>query len=190
MKIKKTALKKTINHFFLHYPSQHAYIAYKHFDEALATVAGNGVFVEALTGSPGIIYNNPYIQGFAEAIYKEVKTYLNKRKEIDQAFLVKSMKHFEKRFPELASDLSELLRRYVIFVDEAFDIKNVDQVFNNIFRLIVPSRALYIIQKPIKIYRIKTAMRPIFLCCPGRQETSSLSCVARIHTSTRSKNRS
>ena len=129
----KTALKKTINHFFLHYPSQHAYMAYKYFNKSLATAVGNGVFVEALTGSPAVSHEDQYMQGFAEAIYKEVKTYLNKRKEMDQAFLVKSVKHFEKRFPELVSDLSEILDRYVLFIDEAFDIKSVEQVFQQHF---------------------------------------------------------
>ena len=129
----KTSLKKTIDHFFLHYPSQHAYMAYNNFDEALATALGNGILVEELTGSPDMRYNNPYIQGFAEVVYRDVKSYLNKHKEIDQAFLVKSVKHFEKRFPQIVSDLSEILKRYILFIDEAFDHDSVCQLFRQHF---------------------------------------------------------
>ena len=125
----KTSLKKTIDHFFLHYPSRHAYVAYQYFNEALATATGNGAFSEALTGSPAMQYNNQYIQGFAEAIYEDVKMYLNEGKEMDKAFLAKSVRHFKKGFPRLHSDLSELLRRYIILVDEAFDTVKVFQLF-------------------------------------------------------------
>lgn len=125
----KTSLKKTIDHFFLSYPSQCAYMAYRNFDEALATALGNGVLVEELTGNPDMRYNNQYIQGFAEAVYRDVRSYLNKSKEIDHAFLVKSAKHFEKRFPQIASDLSEILKRYVLSIDDAFDNDSVCQLF-------------------------------------------------------------
>jgi hypothetical protein len=135
----KKSLKKTVDHFFLHYPSQHAYMAYDHFDEALATALGNGILVEELTGNPDMCYDNQYIQGFAEAVYRDVKNYLNKSKEIDQAFLVKSVKHFEKRFPQLSSDLSKILRRYVLFIDDTFDSERVCQLFQQYF----PPRSVF-----------------------------------------------
>jgi hypothetical protein len=129
----KRSLKKTIDHFFLHFPSQHAYITYNYLDEALATALGNGILVEELIGTPDMRYNNQYIQGLAEDIYGEVKNYLNKNKEIDQKFLVKAVKHFEKRFPQLTNDLTEILDRYVLFVDNVLNIEGVYHVFQQYF---------------------------------------------------------
>jgi hypothetical protein len=129
----KTSLKKTIDHFFLHFPSQHAYMAYQYLDEALATALGNGIFVEELTGTPSIHYNNQYIKAFAKDIYVEVKNYLNKNKEIDRRFLVKAVNLFAKRFPQLANDLPEILQRYVLFVDNALDIEGIHHVFQQYF---------------------------------------------------------
>lgn len=129
----KTSLKKTIDHFFLHFPSQHAYMTYDYFDEALATALGNGIFVEELTGTPDIHYNNQYIQAFAKDIYGEVKNYLNKSQEIDRKFLVKAVKIFEKRFPQLVNDLPKILNRYVLFVDNALGIESIHYVFQQYF---------------------------------------------------------
>ena len=59
--------------------------------------------------------------------------YLTEGKEMDQAFLVKSVHHFEKRFPQIANDLSEILRRCLLFTDEAFNDEKIHQLLHDHF---------------------------------------------------------
>lgn len=107
-------LKQKVDQFFLQYPSQYAYLAYRYFDEALATALGNGVFVEALYGQYDINYTNHFICGFAMAIHKDVKKYLNKQQEMDTAFLVKCVKRFKDYFPDEFRNLQQILGRCVL----------------------------------------------------------------------------
>lgn len=101
-------LQHNIEAFFLHYPSPYAPLAYRYLNEALATVLGNGLFMERLTGCKDMNYGKSYIQGLAEAIYNDVAHYMAKQKTMDEDFLKKVVRHFAKKFPTSKNNLKEL----------------------------------------------------------------------------------
>lgn len=119
--------------YSFHKPSQYTYIAYKYLNEALATALGNGVFMEKLTGQPSMSYANDYIQGFAQAIYEDVKAYLYNKHTIDEAFLKKSIEQFAAAFPNATSHLEEILSRYVI-LSKHFDPEKAAKTFHEYFK--------------------------------------------------------
>ncbi|MCG2617081.1 hypothetical protein LZZ85_22485 [Terrimonas sp. NA20] len=99
--------------------SPFAAITYGFFDEAMATALGNGYAYKHFTGQIDTTswYNNPYIDGFAHAIYPLVEDYLAKKKTIDSSFVAQSIELFGKAYPRSLSDYSILLNNMFLYAD-------------------------------------------------------------------------
>jgi|GEM_PF-895746 len=107
-------------------------IAYSFFDEAMATVLGNGFAYRDLAGRPDTTawYNNEYIDGFAHAMYPLVKEYLAAGKVMDSSFVEKAITLFGKTYPRSLADYSILLNNMYLYSDaeersERQQLKNV-----------------------------------------------------------------
>lgn len=107
-------------------------IAYSFFDEALATVLGNGWAYEDFTGKPDTTawYNNEYINGFAHALHPLIKEYLTAGKPMDSLFVENAIASFGKAYPRSLADYSILLNNMYLYSDaeersERQRIKNV-----------------------------------------------------------------
>ena len=89
------------------------------FDEGLATVLGNGFAGKSMSGILDSTdwYNNPYINGFAKAIYPLVERYLEAGKGIDSVFVNEAIVVFEKTFPRSAADYGILMNNVSIYSD-------------------------------------------------------------------------
>ncbi|MBX9889835.1 MAG: hypothetical protein K2X94_00995 [Amoebophilaceae bacterium] len=110
----KPAKQIAMERFFMQHPSPYAFMAYQNLNEALATVLGNGLFMEYLTGTEDMAYNDPYIPGFAASIYKDVKHYVTTGKTIDKPFFNLMIKRFAKRFPRAKEDILQAYPRAII----------------------------------------------------------------------------
>jgi len=94
--------KYQLEKMFLSHHSIYSPHAYDLLNEGLATVLGNGYAEKMATGKLNSHkwYNNPYIDGFAKAIYPMVEDYLQKGKTIDQVFINKSVGLLESAMPQ------------------------------------------------------------------------------------------
>jgi hypothetical protein len=111
-----------ISRWYLENKSPYAIPAYSWLNETLATILGNAWFYKIESGQepPKSWYNQPTIDGFAKALYPEVRSYLDAHKEIDQKFINKSVEIFQKTFPEAIRELDRLLSHVIIFSDSFF----------------------------------------------------------------------
>lgn len=121
-----------LDRFFAENPSPFARIAYSFFDEALATVLGNGWAFENISGTPDTTawYNNEYIDGFAHALYPLAKEYLLSGRTIDSSFVAKAIDLFAATYPRAAEDYSIMLNSMYLYADaedhlERAKVKNV-----------------------------------------------------------------
>lgn len=99
--------------------SPYATIAYSFFDEALATVLGNGWAYQQFSGKPDTTawYNNEYIDGFAHALYPLVSEYLQTQRPIDSVFVEQAIDLFAKKYPRALADYSIILNNIVLYAD-------------------------------------------------------------------------
>ncbi|MET0464509.1 MAG: hypothetical protein ABW007_15190 [Chitinophagaceae bacterium] len=113
------ALQHSLDTMFRTDSSPFSAIAYSFFDEAIATALGNGYAYKHFTGKTDTTswYNNPYIDGFAHAIYPLVEDYLAKNKTIDSSFVKQAIELFGKTFPRSLSDYSILLNNMFLYAD-------------------------------------------------------------------------
>lgn len=109
-------------------PSLYKQFAYNFFDEGLATALGNGWAYKYISGALDTTewYNNPYINGFAKALFPMVEEYLNNGQQIDQAFIDKSIELFAKKFPNAIADYGILINRVSIYNDAETDLERQD----------------------------------------------------------------
>ncbi|RYF31747.1 MAG: hypothetical protein EOO38_31440 [Cytophagaceae bacterium] len=105
-------IQHEIQKWFDENPSSFAPAAYTFFDEAMATALGNGYAYKELKGQMDSTewYNNPYINGFAKALYPVAEQYLNSGKPIDKAFIDAAIAIFEKTFPDSLTDYMRYIR--------------------------------------------------------------------------------
>jgi hypothetical protein len=99
--------------------SPFAAIAYSFFDESMATALGNGYAYKYFAGKMDTTswYNNPYIDGFAHAIYPLVEEYLGKNRTIDSSFVEQAIGLFGKAYPRSLQDYSILLNNMFLYAD-------------------------------------------------------------------------
>lgn len=114
-------------------------MAYRYFDEALATALGNGYAYKYLSNEldSGEWYNDRYINLYAKALYPLVEQYLNQNRFIDKEFIVKSIEVFRKTFPNAIYDIEPLLIKVDVYFDADTDQErnSVFGMMNNIFRV-------------------------------------------------------
>ncbi len=87
--------------YFKENPSPYSKLAYSYFNEAMATVLGNGYAYKILNGKldNSDWYNNSVINGFAKSIYPLTEKYLNENKSFDRNFINEIIEKFGKTFP-------------------------------------------------------------------------------------------
>jgi hypothetical protein len=117
--------------------SPYSAIAYSFFDEAMATALGNGYAYKQFTGKMDTTawYNNPYIDGFAHAIYPLVEEYLGMNKTIDNDFVERAIELFGKTYPRAVEDFSILLNNMYLYADaeESQDRLRLRQIIGKYF---------------------------------------------------------
>ena len=112
--------------------------AYLYLDEALATTIGNRYEFKELNGKMDTVawYNNPYINGFAHAIYKQTEKYLQEEKQMDSIYIEKAIQAFEKIFPKTQNDLQLLFKEIQLHTDIDTDkVKEVKNSFRYFFQV-------------------------------------------------------
>ncbi|MEM6804199.1 MAG: hypothetical protein AAF696_22535 [Bacteroidota bacterium] len=112
-----------IDSWFSSSKSPYAKLAYTYIDEGLATVLGNGWAYEQIHGKEDSLswYNNPYIDGFAHAMYPLIKDYMKEGKAIDQAFIDKAIEIFGQTFPKSLQDTQVLMNEIQLFANSEIE---------------------------------------------------------------------
>ncbi|WP_133282361.1 hypothetical protein [Cardinium endosymbiont of Culicoides punctatus] len=101
------SVQYAINRAFRASTSPYAGLAHHYFNEALAT-AIQGYFEEVVDHKTNAIftgYNNRYIQEFAHILLPMVKTYMQKKRCLDVAFVQKAIQLFASTFPNSKYEL-------------------------------------------------------------------------------------
>ncbi len=108
-----------IDEWFATSKSPYASLAYSFFDEALATVLGNGwAFKQLHNGiDTNEWYNNKHIDGFAHALFPLTESYLVDGKHIDQEFVNQAIDLFEKKFPKATEETAILMNSLQLFAN-------------------------------------------------------------------------
>ncbi|NHM06222.1 hypothetical protein G4D82_03235 [Flavobacterium sp. CYK-4] len=111
--------QKELVSYFAANQSEYSKFASTYFDEALATALGNGWAYQNITGKMDSEqwYNDPYIEGFARALYPLVESYLNENKPIDKNFIDQAISLFGLKFPNANADYSILLNKLYLYYD-------------------------------------------------------------------------
>ncbi len=114
-----SVIQNNIDRWFIQSSNEYAGLAYNFFDEAMATVTGNGWFMEQLTGKLPAQnwYANEEINGFAKAIYPLTKQYLEGHKMMDSLFVAQAIKIFGKTFPTSIYKYSSLFNNLSLIID-------------------------------------------------------------------------
>ena len=118
-----TALQRDIDDWFTLSLDPSASYAYAYFNEAVATAVGNGWAYEQLNAraDEDAWYADPFIDGYARALYPLVKAYLTEGQTMDRAFVTSAIEAFAKTFPDARRDPAVLLSRVGIYADTEDD---------------------------------------------------------------------
>jgi len=116
-------LQQKIDDWFSLSRNKAAPYAYAYFNEGLATAIGNGWAYEQLNGEVDEAnwYADPFIDGFAHALYPLVKSYLAESQAIDRPFIEAAIEAFAKTFPDADRELAVLLNSVGIYADTEDD---------------------------------------------------------------------
>lgn len=131
-------LQQQIDKWFASSKSPYAKVAYSFIDEGLATALGNGWAYEQINGEldKNAWYNNPYIDGFAHALYPLVTEYLSAGKNMDQEFVERAIQLFGKTFQDADKDTNMLMSEIVLFSNRGEnDQKNLKNTLREHFNI-------------------------------------------------------
>lgn len=105
------SMQRMIDSAFANNTNPYSKFAYNYFDEALATALGNGFAYNYLTNEmdSGEWYNDRYINAFSKTLYPLVEQYIIEKKQLDKAFIQKSITLFKDSFPNSIYDIESLL---------------------------------------------------------------------------------
>lgn len=134
-------IKNLINRTYQMSSSDYAKYAYENINEALASAFGNGWIPLLLQGKldNSDWYADRVINLFSKAIYEDVMIYIKKKKTIDEPFIQKSIKVFEKTFPNAPLEFSNILKRALIMTDgNEINYHDIEKSMRDLFH----SRAL------------------------------------------------
>lgn len=103
--------------------------AYHYIDEALATALGNGYAYKALAGEIDSAdwYNDAYINAYAKAIYPLVEEYVDSKKQMDKAFILKAIDVFKEHSLMLSTILKPLLMTSDLYFEDDVT-KEIDEL--------------------------------------------------------------
>lgn len=96
------------------------------FDEVLATAIGNGLAYQKTKKeeTSQSWYADKYIDSFAKAIFSTVKEYFDLNKEIDNDFMEKIIKKFDKTFPNADKDLKFNFEELTVYASGSYGKSN------------------------------------------------------------------
>lgn len=153
-----TNLQTMVEYWFDSHPSKHASVAYKYFDEGLATAIGNGWMYESLNGQldPKPWYNNVFIDQYGKSLLPLVKNYLTDKKQMDSLFIAQAIEIFEKQFPNSIYEYEPLLNTMTIFsnAEEKQKIHAMTKTLKSHFKI-----SSYLFVSPIKSEETKQAIK-------------------------------
>jgi hypothetical protein len=103
--------------------------AYHYIDEALATALGNGYAYKELAGEIDSAdwYNDAYINAYAKAIFPLVEEYVDNKKQMDKAFILKAIDVFKQTFPNAQYDFEPLLMTSDLYFEDDVT-KEIDEL--------------------------------------------------------------
>jgi hypothetical protein len=132
--------------------------AYHYIDEALATALGNGYAYKALAGEIDSAdwYNDAYINAYAKAIFPLVEEYVDSKKQMDKAFILKAIDLFKQTFPNAQYDFEPLLMTTDVYFEDDVT-KEIDEIQSSLhqtFRIYSSNTSIPMMDK-ISIDNIK-----------------------------------
>ena len=132
-------LQQQLDSLFTDSITPYTKFAYHYIDEALATALGNGYAYKELAGEIDSAewYSDFYINAYAKAIYPLTEQYVNDKKQIDKAFILKAIDVFKQTFPNAQYDYEPLLMTTdIYFEDDATkEIDELEFTLHNTFRI-------------------------------------------------------
>lgn len=139
-------LQRDMQQWFDQNPSTFAPLANSYLDEALATVLGNGWANKEMTGKmdPNPWYNNPYIDGFARALYPLTEEYLKTDKPIDKAYIDQSVVLFAETFPKADKAPTTLLSEINFYLNAEKE-EDIDRIEGTLYKYFNPFPHEYLI---------------------------------------------
>lgn len=171
-------LQRDMQQWFDENPSTFAPLANSYLDEALATVLGNGWANKELTGKmdPNPWYNNPYIDGFARALYPMTEQYLQADKPIDKAYIDKAIEIFASTFPRADKIPATLLSEINLYLN-AEEEEDIDRIEGTLYKYFNPFPHEYLIsindQSSIESFGVKNLTK-LFIVDTDHEETLAL----------------
>ena len=132
-------LQQQLDSAFTDTVSSFTKFAYHYIDEALATALGNGYAYKELAGEIDSAewYSDAYINGYAKAIFPLVEEYVNSKKQMDKAFILKAIELFKQTFPNALYDFDPLLMTTDVYFedDETKEIDEIQTTLHQTFRI-------------------------------------------------------
>ncbi len=132
-------LQQQIDSVFTDTITPYTKFAYHYIDEALATALGNGYAYKSLAGEIDSAewYNDPYINAYAKALFPLVEQYVDDKKQIDKAFILKAIELFQKKFPNAQYDFEPLLMTTDVYFenDASKEIGEIESSLHRVFRM-------------------------------------------------------
>lgn len=124
---KQHAIDQMMNEF----DSPYSKYAYTYLNEGLATALGNGWAYQSIHGKLDTMewYNDPYINGFAKALYPMTKQYVDAGQEIDSSYLHNSINLFSETFPKAIYQPRIVFNQLTVFLSSE-EMDKIDAVAN------------------------------------------------------------
>ena len=153
-------LQQKIDSLFTDSITLYSKFAYHYIDEALATALGNGYAYNELAGEIDSAewYSDFYINAYAKAIYPLVEQYVNDKKQMDKAFVLKAIELFKQTFPNALYDYEPLLMTADIYFEDdvAKELDDIQFTLHNTFRIYHSNTSIPISDK-ISLENLKTS---------------------------------
>ncbi|GAB5524792.1 MAG: hypothetical protein Roseis2KO_26640 [Roseivirga sp.] len=171
-------LQRDMKQWFDENPSAFAPLANSYLDEALATVLGNGWANKELTGEmdPNPWYNNPYIDGFARALYPMTEEYLKADKPIDKAYIDQAVELFANTFPKADKIPTTLLGEINLYLNAEVE-EDIDRIEATLYKYFNPFPHEYLIpindESSIESFGVKNLTK-LFIVDTDHEKTLEL----------------
>lgn len=173
-------LFKQMNEFYKSSKSPFSNHAYNYMNESLATVLGNGIFYEKMSKKVDHNwYNDKIIDGFAHSLHSLTLEYIKNNRTMDNNYFSRSIKLFEKSFPDMNKQLIYLVNKPLFSISSPDEIKNLYQTFLNVMK-VQPNQisAPFIHEYTRKAYEVSSS--PLVLIV-SKWESESLRKVGKVY---------
>ncbi|MEO1655407.1 MAG: hypothetical protein AAFU64_17830, partial [Bacteroidota bacterium] len=114
------AKTQEVSNYFSQINSYEAARAFSFLGEAIPCALGNALAYEDIAQKPynqAILYNDPIIRDYGNAIYGLCKSYVKEEKEIDSLFAQKAVEIFKQTIPDIRFQKEDLLFELRVFFE-------------------------------------------------------------------------